>query len=225
MQFEQTLSNLESQPTWSAKVGPAYNPVNSTKYWSTLLSNGWREFGHEAPAQGGWLSGLNDLPIPSGFTKGLVRHRLSLMFDASILNWTTGARILAELDNRVADGKGNNFNYSNQINLSSNWMWQVDPQTGKWTDTGVRIAPLAPFQWHDFEFENAIDFVANKLSFVSLTVNGVRYAAPAVFSNLTPMKDPQGHFWKQGANLQVQMCRQTAGVSVMWGRKIGIGWQ
>ena len=225
MTFEQTLSNLESQPSWSAKVGPQYNAVSSTSYWTKLLSNGWREFGHEAPAQGGWLSGLNDLPIPDGFVSGLVRHRASLMFDASILDWTTGARILVEFDNRVADGLGNNFNFSNQINLSNNWMWQVDPATGKWTDTGNRISPLYPFVWHDIEFENFIDFQNKKLSFVALTVNKTRYTAPPALSNLSPMRDPQGHFWKRGANLQVQMCRQTAGISLLWAKQIEMGWQ
>lgn len=215
---QSVLDNLELEQTWSAKVGPAYNPVASTQYWTSLRGT-VREFGHIAPALGGWLSGLNDLPIPDGWTKGTVIHRARMLFDASIVNWAQGSRIAVEFDNRVSDGKGNNWNFSNQINLSEQWMWQVDPQTGKWTNV-VQIDPMAALGWHDVAFENAVDFAAVKASFVSLTVDEVRYAAPSQFHGLTPMKAN----WTRGANLQVQMCRQTAGVALLYAKDIGMTW-
>lgn len=215
-QQQYVLPALEMSPLWSAKVGPEYNPVPSTQYWSKSVGL-IREFGHIAPAQGGFLSGLNDLPLPPNWSKGTVIHQAKFCFDASVVNWAQGSRIAVEFDNRISDGKGNNFNFSNQLNLSRNWMWQCDPQTGEWTDV-VQIAPLAPLQWHDIAFDNFCDFGALKASFVSLTVNGVRYAAPEQFFNLTPAKAN----WGVGANLQVQMCRQMAGVGLLWAKNIGI---
>jgi len=229
LQNESELKNLELQTTWSEKVGPAYNAVSSTIYW-TKLNGTIREFGHIAPAQGGWLSGLNDLPIPAGLVVGNVIHRARMMFDGSIFDWTTGSRIAVEFDNRVCDGLGNNFNFSNQINLSDGSMWQVDNQTGKWTNA-VAIAQLEPLTWYDLVFENHVDMSAMKLSFISLTVGKsfstdapIVYPAPAALQNLTPMKDAAGHFWARGANLQVQQCRQTAGVALLYAYDIGMEW-
>lgn len=219
LQNQSVLESLELQTTWSAKVGPEYNKIESTKYWTTLRSNGIREYGHEAPAGGGWLSGLNDLSIPSNWTKGVCKHRLLLAFDMSVVDWASGSRIV-ELDNRISDGKGNNFNFSNQFNLSENWMWQVDPQTGVWTDTGIRIPPLAPLVWHDVEFENHVDFVGLRASFQAVKIDGTRYAAPTKFSNLIPVRAN----WGRGSNLQVQMCRQSAGIAMMWARGIRLTW-
>jgi hypothetical protein len=230
IQNESVLTNLERETTWSEKAGPEYNNPPSTTFWTKLLKNGIREFGHVAPAGGGWLSGLNDLAIPAGFVRGNVIHKARMLFDASIMDWTTGSRIVCEFDNRVADGKGNNFNFSNQINLSNGSFWQVDPQTGKWTNS-VQIAPLAPLTWYDLEFTNFLDLAALKLSFLSLKVrpdgdgNGVTYVAPAVLGKLTPMKDAAGHAWARGANLQVQQCRQTAGVALLYAYDIGMVWQ
>jgi hypothetical protein len=229
LQNESVLDNLELNPAWTAKVGPQYNAVSSTSYWTKLNGN-IREFGHVAPALGGWLSGLNDLPIPEGFGNFSVIHKARVMFDGSIFDWTTGSRIAAEFDNRVADGLGNNFNFSEQLNLSAGWMWQVDNQTGNWTNA-VRIAALDPLTWYDLEYENSLDLSALKLSFISLTVrkafstaDPVAYLAPASLHGLTPMKDAAGKFWTRGANLQMQQCRQTAGVGLLWAHRIGMKW-
>ena len=221
LQNQYVLENLETETTWSAKVGPSYNPVSSTKYWTTLFSDGIREFGHEAPALGGWLSGLNNLPIPANWTKGTIIHSAQMLFDGSIIDWTKGSRIACEFDNRVADGKGNNFNFSNQFNLSEDWMWQVDNQTGKWTNV-VKITPLTPFTWHDISFENEVDFETLKLSFISLTTDDIQYKTSSAFYDLTPMKDLVGHSWSLGSNLQIQMCRQTAGVALLYARNIRV---
>jgi hypothetical protein len=215
--------DLEEATTWSAKVGPAYNEVPSTKYWTKLLKNDVREFGHEAPAMGGWLSGLNDLPVPPNWTSGIVKHGMTVMFDGSIVDWTDGSRIAVEFDNRIADGKGHNWNFSNQINLSEGGMWQVDPETGKWQDTGVQVIPK-PFIWNDLEFTNRVDFTNVKASFLSMKFNEAEYQAPANFQNLNPMKDATGHFWKRGANLQVQQCRQTAGLALLWAINVYMIW-
>lgn len=219
LQQQYVLRDLEQSPLWSAKIGPAYNPVASTVYGTKLLAGSAREFFHEAPPMGGFLSGLNNLPLPPNWVRGTVIHRARILFDGSIVDGE--ARIACEFDNRIADGRGNNFNFSNQINIAEGWMWQVDNQTGRWTNS-VKIPALAPLEWHSIAFESAIDMEALTLAFKSLVIDGVPYTAPASLSNLTAMKDPAGHPWARGANLQVQMCRQTAGFSELYLRSIGI---
>lgn len=156
-------------PPPTVVISPSVNPTPPTSFLVELAPDGLHTY-LAGPAYSGALWKLVRPSLP---TTG----RLTLSFD-----WQPDAALLAlaqacEFDCRPTDAAGNTYPMDSQLNLaegagSGTAMLQVwnGGLTGKWTDTGLKIALPPAAQWTTLTFNYAFDQTHLTCSVVSLTV-------------------------------------------------------
>lgn len=181
-----SLTGVENG-SWTAQTGPSINPAAPTVFLPQQTPGEVAILCAGGAFGGALAKQSNVLPGQSKF----ITFRYQVRFGPDI---AFGQVI--ETDTKFTDAAGWTYDGSFQWNVARGWLAQVN---NPWVDTPLK-QPLVADQWNDVVVVYQIDYVAHKLTVVSVNGQAVNAVVPAKQAN-----------WTKGQIVtQLQLCTTAA---------------
>lgn len=154
-----TVSLSQQQKDWQYVWDPTISPVQATCGFILSTPQGLMlQTAHSLPSKGAWLAkNVAALPIQLP----TVSFVYDLMFDGAIASADA-----QENDMKLTDADGWTYDGSMRTLVRSlNWPVEI---WGPWTSSGGNVPPMAPGQFVNVAQNYYIDYVAHKITFLSI---------------------------------------------------------
>ncbi len=189
---------------WTYQWDKSINPQEAITYAIQPVDDGLDIVCAGPPFSGALAKHVGRLPYPS--TR--IVSSYTFRFGSNIKYGQ-----VVEFDRKFTDAHGWTYNGSTQWNIAQGWEFQI----GNWTNTGI-FGEFVQDAWNAVEIEQALDYTAHTLTFVSVAVNGIK-STPI---NQAPIPATQEGWDINQIVLQAQLCTGEKG-GAYGVRFVGIG--